>query len=196
MKADDIKRLATDPSWWPSGPWWTREAARAFLRGDFLLIPGRLDADLYVARFWLSAAVRRPSDQPSGEAIESGDSLLLHFFARPDDDGALHDHPWDFRTTILTGSYCELVPSAKWMPDIDHGLGPSLGEATSLMRTQGDIVGHRSTDLHAVESVSADTWTLVRTGPRVREWGFHPPGQRWIGYRAFLDAKKPQAVTA
>lgn len=179
---------------WRSGPWWEREAARAWLNGDALVITGRNDADVYLLRFWLSTTVRRASSTADGEAIESGDSLLLHYFARGDDDQALHDHPWDFRTTILAGGYCEHLPPFDWHGGaIDNGPGPDWHIA-SAWRSPGDVISHRATDLHCVGRIEPATWTLVRTGPRVRPWGFHPPGHPWIGYAGFLAARN--AVSA
>ncbi len=177
---------------WRDGPWYQREALLAWRRGDFLVIPGRNDADVYLLRFWLSAAVRRPASD-GGEAIESGDSLMLHYFARGDDDQALHDHPWDFRTTILSGGYHECLPPITWhRGTIDNGPGPAWCERQEW-RSVGDTIGHLSTDLHCV-SGGACTFTLVRTGPRVRSWGFHPPGQPWIGYREFLGLDVAKAT--
>jgi hypothetical protein len=30
------------------------------------------------------------------------------------------------------------------------------------------------------------TWTVVRTGPKARTWGFHGPGRNWEHYRSYL----------
>ncbi len=189
MNPADVERFVAS---WRCGTWWEREAALAWRRGDFLIIPGRNDSDVYLVRFWLSAAIRR-SASDGGEAIESGESLLLHYFARGDDDQALHDHPWDFRTTILIGGYREHLPPLDWMPTtVDGALGPQW-DLRHEYRRAGETLGHLSTDLHCVTAVTPNTWTLVRTGPRVRPWGFHPPGLPWVGYRAFLDAAKATA---
>jgi hypothetical protein len=191
MNASDLEVMVRG---WRTGAWWEREAALAWRNGNALIIPGRKDTDVYLARFWLSAAVRRSASQ-GGEAIESGESLVLHYFARGDDDEALHDHPWDFRTTILIGGYRECLPPVEWMPTtVDGAVGPAWRERTEWRRA-GETLGHLATDLHCVQDVEHGTWTLVRTGPRVRPWGFHPPGQSWLGYRDFLglDAAKATA---
>lgn len=194
MTPANIHDLATAPTGWRNGAWWEREAVHAYARGDFLIIPGRNDDDVYMARFWLSFAIRRASESTSGEAIESGDSLLLHFFARGDDDQALHDHPWDFRTTILRGGYDEHLPYIEWMPSAIDCLGDGPAwDARVVGRYVNQTIEHRATDLHCVGNVQPGTWTAVRTGKRVREWGFHPPGQRWQPYREFLKAKKAMA---
>lgn len=192
MTPSDIDRLAAS---WRCGTWYEREAALAWRNRNAWIIPGRNDADVYLARFWLTPAIRRESTN-GGEVIESGDSLLLHFFARGDDDQALHDHPWDFRTTILAGQYLEHLPPNDWQrTTVDGAAGPDWHRHT-CWRNTGDTIGHIATDLHCVTEVMDGTWTLVRTGPRVREWGFHPYGQQWIGYREFLAAKRGQAATA
>ena len=192
MKPAYIDELAANE--WRGGAWWQREAALAWKRRDAWIIPGRNDDDVYLVRFWLSQPVRRERSDGACEVIESGDSLLLHFFARGDDDQSLHDHPWDFRTTILNGGYWEHLPPLNWQKTtIDDGFGPDWNMRRER-RNAGDTVGHLATDLHCVGEVDVNTWTLVRTGPRVREWGFHPEGRRWVDYKTFLKAKKEAAA--
>ena len=90
---------------WENGRWFEREAWYAISRGWFREIHGA-DGSLYLLRCWLTEPTPEPD---SAEKFESGNSVLLHFFPRPDADRAFHDHPWDFRTTVLDGGYVELV---------------------------------------------------------------------------------------
>lgn len=166
--------------WWRYGAWWEDAARKAIAAGRFLLIPSRDRGHLYLARFWLCEA---PRDE-HGE-IESGNCTLLHYFARPDDDGALHDHPWAFRTRLLFGGYTELLPAHPWSPG--SALGPEAVDRVA--RTAGDTIDHAATDLHAVGAITVGTWTYVQTGPRERDWGFHPPGKPWVHFRTYLGEK-------
>lgn len=157
--------------------WYERAAALAVGHGWFQVIPERRGSDLLLLRCWLS-----PPLPGTDGGFEAGDSLLLHYFLRGDDDGALHDHPWDFVTTILAGGYVEHIGSAH------DGFGPGLRDCM-VDRLPGPIpVIKRAEDLHCVGSlIGKDAWTLVRTGPKRRSWGFHPPGKRWISGRDYLN---------
>ena len=79
------------------------------------------------------------------------------------DEPILHDHPWDFKSMILTGSYIETTPE---------------GEFT---RRAGDMYEKKATDLHYIKSVEENTWTMVFTGPNVRDWGFQIEGE-WVSH--------------
>lgn len=172
---------------WPgTSSWWVQEAVRAYRAGRFRLILGRGDKDVYLARFWL---VKPPAGEEDG-APESANSVMIHFFPRGDDDPSLHDHPWAFWTTILSGGYEEHLPPEDWTGA--DGLGPDW-QARKVVRLAGDTIGHRATDLHCVGRVFPNTWSLVRTGPRVRTWGFHPPGEPWVGYAEYLTARRAAA---
>jgi hypothetical protein len=147
-----------------------------------------------MARFWLTAPER---DRANAERWESADSVLLHRFASADDDEALHDHPWDFTTTILAGEYDEHLPPVDWIDanptgsgkwtgnGYDDVLGPAWDQRIETRRS-GDTVKREAIDLHSVGRVAPGTWTLVRTGPRIRDWGFHPHGTPWVLWREFL----------
>lgn len=157
--------LRRDSATWRIGrAWFVRAAMRAIAAGEFRVIPGRVSEAVYLARFWLSPMLRTAESLP-----DSADSALLHWIARDDDDGALHDHPWAFQSTIVSGGYVEHLP---------------CGFASRL--NCGDTIRHEPTDLHRVAAVRPDTWTLVETGPKVRTWGFVAPGQDWVDYRTYL----------
>ena len=159
--------------------WWHQAALEAYGRGNYRAITGRNDDAIYLLRFWLT-----PPQLGPDQGLESGDSILLHFFARGDDDQALHDHPWDFTTTILTGGYWEHLPPADWQPD--NPLGPAWNARTES-RSPGQSVFRVAEQLHCVGQVFPGTVTLVRTGKRRRDWGFHPCGETWTPWRTYLQ---------
>lgn len=91
-------------------------------------------------------------------------NVYLHKFLRSDDDRALHDHPWWFVSIILKGGYLE------WTPNEQFGI-----------RRAPSIAFRRAEHTHRVELFS-DTkgglkpcWTIIITGKKAREWGFHCP---------------------
>lgn len=173
-----IEAQAWAHCWESSGTWWPQAAAFAIRRGHYRVIPTRDGTRPYLLRCWLSGT----NPTADGEVFESSESVLLHHFLEPDDDGALHDHPWSFTTTILAGGYDEALPPEGWT----HGMvGPPI-DACVARRRAGHRIAHTATDLHAVVSIRPGTWTLVSTGPRVRDWFFHPPGEATVPWRTYL----------
>lgn len=157
--------------------WWSRAAAVAIRRGSYRVIPTRDGTRPYLLRCWLSGA----NAKADGEVFESSESVLLHHFLEPDDDGALHDHPWSFTTTILAGGYEEALPPEGWTGEV----GPPI-DACIARRRAGDHIHHAAHDLHAVAAILPGTWTMVATGPRVRDWCFWPPGAAPVPWRTYL----------
>jgi hypothetical protein len=203
MNADYAQRIQ-DPAFvldmalktWPaSNKWYHRQAGEAVRAGHYELITGRQDRLLYLLRMWLSKPMVVARALPGGEyktEFESEDSLLLHFFARGDADAA-HDHPWWFNTDIIYGGYREYLPEHSW--DRSTGLGPDITKL-SYYRGEGDRVHHEPTDLHRVGQIVPGTITLVRTGLRVRDWGFFPRGKPWVPHADYLEHSHSQEKVA
>lgn len=110
----------------------------------------------YLRRWWLV-----PRNEYS--------NIYLHNIVRDDDDRALHDHPWDSTSIILSGELREILP------DGERVLRP------------GSITSRDATSLHRLELVDGPVWTLFITGPKVREWGFMCPDRGWVHWREFTD---------
>lgn len=90
-------------------------------------------------------------------------ALRLHRIMRSDDRAAFHDHPMDFKSLILIGGYVEHRPGQAprtWLP--------------------GELVERRAEDLHCLELIEDEAWTLVLAGPLWRNWGFMTPDEGWI----------------
>lgn len=96
-------------------------------------------------------------------------SVRLHHWFASDDDRSMHDHPWDFVTIPLRGSYLDETPS-----------GPQRVRA-------GRAYYRPATHAHWVHLDRGRVWTLVLTGPKVRRWGFLVGAARkWVvSYRYF-----------
>lgn len=196
---ETVQRLL--PIWSRSlAPWWQKQAVDSIENGWFTPITGRTDNDLYMLRMWLVEPKRKDDGK-----LASENSVLLHWIVRPDDDGAMHDHPWNFTTTILEGGYEEHQPSHDWTRwNASYGIpghatmaGPQVpGWITP--RYPGDTVHHHAEDLHCVGRLlptpsahaGGGCWTLVRTGHEVREWGFHAPDKPWMPWRTYLECRK------
>jgi hypothetical protein len=93
------------------------------------------------------------------------DSTRLHLICRSDPQPDPHDHPWDFVTVLLAGTYRE------WTLD-----GWREYHA-------GDIVHRHADDAHRLE-LDAPVLTAVTVGPVRRRWGFHTAAG-WVHWRAY-----------
>lgn len=166
---------------WREGQPWEKAAAGCVDRGHYRLILGRNDSGLYLARFWLS------QPKPHKRGWESGESMLLHFIVRPDDDGALHDHPWSFHSRILSGGYTEEVPHRDWLCGA-RAVGPTGDQIIEQHWSclDGRVNKKDAEDFHRICHVSPNTWSLVMTGLRGRKWGFMAPGQPWKKWDEYL----------
>lgn len=103
--------------------------------------------------------------------------LYLHKILRDDDDRALHDHPWDSSVYIFDGSYKEV------RKDCPEGqlFGP------------GSYRHMKAETAHRLVVVSGPVTTIVFTGPRKREWGFHCP-QGWVHWKDFVAPDNKGAI--
>lgn len=167
-------------------PLWIPQAAlHALAQGHAHAITARSGGDLYLARYWLTTPRRAATSDAADCPWDSGESILLHAIVRPDDDDALHDHPWDFTTEILHGGYHEAEPSRRFLGP----LGPGGDDIAIRARGPGERRHHAATSAHTITDVQPQTWTLVQTGPRVRAWGFWATDQPWQPWREYLSQK-------
>jgi hypothetical protein len=80
----------------------------------------------------------------------------IHHIKRPDADPFLHDHPWNWRTIILSGSYVE--------EDVFGKLH---------RRSEGETRYATAETLHRIDEVSeGGVWTLFITYRKRNSWGF------------------------
>lgn len=109
-------------------------------------------------------------------------NVYLHKFVRDDEDRALHDHPWANLSIILHGQYIEHTIAkggVHWrklfksgdvkfrMPWSSHRVELTYGTTTEAM-CDGIEIG---------PSGKMPSWSLFVTGPTMRKWGFHCPGE-------------------
>lgn len=95
--------------------------------------------------------------------------IYLHHFQRSDSDRALHDHPWPWTTIILQGSYRE------------HTLNGME------IRHPGDVISRQAEDLHRIELLTPEVWTLFLTGAVERQWGFRLPDGTWLDAPTYFE---------
>lgn len=113
-------------------------------------------------------------------------NVYLHKFCRDDDDRAMHDHPWWFISIMLRGQY------------IEHHTGEVFPDARTI-RYPGSVMLRPAAWRHRVELPKREDgsaipcWTLIITGPKVREWGFWCP-KGFVPWRQFVDVRDPGAI--
>lgn len=83
----------------------------------------------------------------------------------------LHDHPWDFVSIILSGSYVETTPDGD-----EHEYGP------------GSVLVRTAEQAHRLTLPGGPVWTFVVLGPPRRRWGFHTD-RGWVHWREHLNAQ-------
>lgn len=84
-------------------------------------------------------------------------SVYLHRFHLPDQDDAMHNHPWRWAfSIILTGCYLEQREY----------------DAPRWCRSAGSVVFLSDKTFHRVDRLFGETWTLFVVGPKTGSWGF------------------------
>lgn len=85
-----------------------------------------------------------------------GSTRVLHVFYRSDEDPWMHDHPWDFESQIVFGSYIEHTP-----------------DKPPRIFVPGNFNKKRAEEPHRLELVDGPVITMVSRGPVRRKWCFH-----------------------
>ena len=91
-------------------------------------------------------------------------SVRLHHWLAPDDDRAPHDHPWSFTTFVLRGGYYDLSPTGS-----EHLRAPAVRRRAAEHP-------------HTVFPDRDGAWTIIVTGPKVRQWGFWVKGANGVKF--------------
>ncbi|QOR55753.1 MAG: hypothetical protein YHS30scaffold667_49 [Phage 65_10] len=129
------------------------------------------DGSTYMGRWWLFNPYAPQSD------VESKHwpwlpSVRIHRICRPDRDRHMHDHPWNARTIVLRGFYCEERPTGEYFR--------ARGYTGRLLFGQY----HRITDVSA-----GGVWTMFFTWRKQGTWGFKVDGVK-VPWREYLGVPK------
>lgn len=105
-------------------------------------------------------------------------NIYLHEILRPDDDRALHDHPWHNLSLILKGGYIEHTPKGRYWRGAGHLV---FRPAKTLHRLMLPLCVACNPSAGYVPC-----WSLFFTGPRFRDWGFQCP-KGWVHWKLFTN---------
>lgn len=129
----------------------------------------------YMMRYWLKPPAPDDLDSlPASPADIYANSMRIHQILTKDNDRHPHDHPWEFRSIILTGWYKEerLLKS---------------GELATITRKAGDTYTCSQREYHRITDISEEPlFTLCIIGKKQKRWGFLVDGQH-IDSHAYLD---------
>ncbi len=103
-------------------------------------------------------------------------NVYLHKFCRHDEDRALHDHPWWFLSFMIWGRYEEHTEDG-----IKLRIAPSIAFRKATHRHRVSLLPS------ACKRFLKPAWTIVITGPRIREWGFWCP-KGFVHWKEFVDS--------
>lgn len=96
-------------------------------------------------------------------------SIRLHHWLRSDDKRHMHDHPQDFVTLVLSGSYTDVSPCPVCKD-------PACEAKTYFDEMKpGMMVRRKAEHIHYVDVAPGGCWTLLYFWPKRRNWGFWVP---------------------
>lgn len=137
--------------------------------------------DIYMARYWLfnPYPIESESDKTRPK-WQFPISARIHNIRREDLDRHLHDHPWNCRTIILKGWYCEQRRKHEDGRCEFNVYGPG---STARLRFGLDWhkINHVTTEDDAV-------WTLFIIGKYRGTWGFNVDGVK-VPHWEYLKCK-------
>lgn len=108
--------------------------------------------------------------------------IRLHNICLPDLDREMHDHPFSFVSIILSGGYTEHVPISQLL----KRRSIQRGDVKTIEYRRWSINVRRAEDIHRLDPVLPNTWTLVFRGRIRRPWGFLTPDRGWIHWKKFV----------
>lgn len=97
-------------------------------------------------------------------------SVRVHHWLASDDQRYPHDHAWWFLTFVVRGGYTDI---ANVVPDRLSTRSVTISDHVRAPTVRFRPSAHR----HKVKVDPGGAWTVLVTGPPVRDWGFYVDGQ-------------------
>lgn len=158
-------------------------------RTPYYPITSQDGTETYMDRWWLFNPYTKDAEGNAGPARWPWlPSIRVHHILRADDDGHMHDHPWNARTIVLRGWYKEERPySALGHNDGLRSYPGELWPRELHMRDTGYTGRVLFGQYHRISEVSPGGVTTLWFTWRYRgTWGFLVDGQK-IPYRKYLN---------
>lgn len=159
------------------------------------------DGVLYMDRFWLF----NPYPDTGGSGADRPRwqfpiSIRIHHIVMPDQDRDLHDHPWNARTVILRGGYCEerkverrpwnRGSIAEWEATKGFRSPSEPAHVDYLVRSTGETATLSFGEFHRITSIPpGGAWTMFITGKYRGTWGFDVDGVK-VQWRKYLGLEE------
>ena len=103
-------------------------------------------------------------------------SIWIHGIYAADEDKHLHNHPWDFKSLILKGSYIEET------------------EKGCILQSVGKFNSRSGEDFHKILKVNDSVvYTLFIASPIKREWGYKVSG-KFIHHEEYRKLKNKNLI--
>lgn len=197
-------RLWKAIAWLVSRPWIATALIRFSQLRPFSEIRNQAGV-LYMSRWWVFNPY--PTSSQNRRRWNLPISIRVHHIVRPDDDRAMHDHPWNARTIILRGWYTEKRPIDLKKAGLSDETISLINEAANagkyevgeyFTRRTGDTATLRVGEYHTITDVSeGGVYTLFISGKWRADWGFLVNGVK-VWWRTYLygtpDPKEAQKV--
>lgn len=185
-------RLWKAIAWLVSRPWVATALIRFSQLRPFSEIRNQAGV-LYMSRWWVFNPY--PTSSQNRRRWNLPISIRVHHIVRPDDDRAMHDHPWNARTIILRGWYVEKRPSDLEKAGLSDQTIGVINEAIEagkyqvaeyFTRRPGDTATLRVGEYHTITDVSeGGVYTLFISGKWRADWGFLVNGVK-VWWRTYL----------
>ncbi len=110
--------------------------------------------------------------------------FYIHWMNGPDIDRDLHDHPFDFTSFIVFGSYEEVSGEPQWVSPSVH-MRPIV--RFRWLNRKIATTPHKIIKLYKrkIFGYELPVITFVVRGKRRRDWGFHTP-TGWVFWKIYL----------
>lgn len=113
-----------------------------------------------------TVVIRASDGTPYMEHYPIGHRIRIHHILGSDPQPDPHDHPWNYRSLLLEGSYRETTSAGVQ----EHRAGDLIIRAA--------VAAHRLT-------LNEPAWTIFKYGPYLRTWGYHTP-TGWVSHKRYL----------
>jgi hypothetical protein len=160
-------------------------------RTPYYPITSRDGSETYMDRWWLFNPYSKDDAGNAGPPRWNWlPSIRVHHIMRADDDGAMHDHPWNARTIVLRGWYREERPltfnPATSSPDVVKSSGEWRDQWSRIAGYTGRVL---FAQYHRISEVSpGGVYTLWFTWKYRGTWGFLVDGKK-VPWREHLGVK-------